>query len=164
LKLWVFLLILVELLLVAWFDIRTKKISNRWVLGNLLFAPVLYVLLPETYPWDWTVLIFPVGCILVGFFLFLLGIMGAGDSKYLASLFLITPPDLHMFLFTQLINSTAIVGFVFLSLKIAKDFQKIRAYALSAYWQGLKETIRSHFSYAPVILMAWLLVGYKIWK
>jgi prepilin peptidase CpaA len=103
------------------------------------------------------------GWILIGFLLFLLGVMGAGDSKYLASLFAIIPPDLHMEMFLQLINATVAVGFVLMSFKIARDFKKIKAYALTNYWQGIKQTIRSRFSYAPVIFLAWVLLGFKLW-
>lgn len=89
--------------------------------------------------------------------------MGAGDSKYLASVFAVVPPDLQMVMFSQLVNATILVGLFLISLKLAKDFQKIKAYALTTYWQGLKEILRSRFSYAPVILIAWLFVGLKLW-
>lgn len=161
---WVFGLIFIELLVVSWIDIKTKKISNWWFPFNLVLAIVLHFVLPESYPWELATLIFPVGWIVGGFVFFLLGLMGAGDSKYIASLFLIIPVEQHANMFERIIYSTIIVGLVFLSLKIAKDFQKIKAYALSTYWQGFKESIRSHFSYAPVILLAWLLLGVELWK
>jgi prepilin peptidase CpaA len=152
-------------LIVAWRDLRIKKISNAWALINfLLVAPSLYIFNSDVYPWSWSVLIYPVSWIIGGFILFNLRIMGAGDSKYLASLFAITPPGMHEKMLLILIYSTLMVGFVLLGKKIAQDFRKIRAYAITAYWKGLRDSIRSQFSYAPVILLAWLILGLKIWK
>jgi prepilin peptidase CpaA len=160
----IYLFLLLQLFIVSWVDIRTRKISNFWsILNAAILAPVLYIFVQDLYPWDWTVLIFPAGWILIGFFLFLLGIMGAGDSKYLASVFAVVPPDLQMVMFSQLVNATLLIGGFLILLKIAKDFQKIKAYALNTYWLGLKEIFHSRFSYAPVIFIAWIFVGLKLW-
>jgi prepilin peptidase CpaA len=158
-----FTLVLIQLLAVSWIDIKIKKISNRWFLFNTLLALVCYLFLKDDYVLKWSVLIFPLSIIVIGFLLFLVEIMGAGDSKYLASLFLITPPSLHMLLLEKIIYSTATVGFIFLGVKFLRDFQKIKAYAFITYWKGLKEIIRSRFSYAPVILLAWILLGMQQW-
>jgi prepilin peptidase CpaA len=156
-------LVLIQLLAVSWIDIKIKKISNRWFLLNSLLSMGCYVFLKDEYPLNWTILIFPISIIVIGFLLFLVDIMGAGDSKYLATLFLLTPPSLQMLLMEKLVYSTAMVGIVLLALKFIKDFQKIKAYAFNTYWKGLKETIRSRFSYAPVILLAWILLGMQLW-
>lgn len=162
-SLWVFFLILTQLILVSWIDIKIKKISNLWLLLNTLLAVSLHFILPESYPWDWASLIFPIGWIVLGFFLYLIKVMGAGDSKYLASLFLIIPLELQGPMFEKIVYSTLVVGMVTLLFKIAKDFQKIRAYAFISNWKGLIENIRSEFSYAPVILIAWILLGAQRW-
>jgi prepilin peptidase CpaA len=156
-------LVLIQLLAVSWIDIKIKKISNRWFLLNTALSMGCYLFLRNEYPWDWTILIFPVSIVIVGFLLFLVDIMGAGDSKYLSSLFLLTPPSLQMLLLEKLVYSTAVVGIVLLTFKLIRDFQKIKAYALITYWKGLKDTIRSRFSYAPVILLAWVLLGVQQW-
>lgn len=160
----IFILILIQLAIVSWIDIKTKKISNLWFLFNLLMAVGFHFIYPQYYPWVWTALIFPIGWIIIGFILFLLGIMGAGDSKYLASLFLVIPVEQQAVLFEKIIISTLIVGFATLAIKVAKDFQKIKAYAISTYWVGLKDSIKSHFSYAPVIFLAWILLGVEQWR
>jgi prepilin peptidase CpaA len=90
--------------------------------------------------------------------------MGAGDSKYLSSLFFIIPLEHQGLMLEKIIYATCVVGFVMLSLKFLKDFQKIKAYAFSTYWRGVKESIRSSFSYAPVIFLAWILFGIGQWK
>lgn len=161
---WLYALVLVQLIIVSWIDIKTKKISNYWFLINLVLAIALYIVLPEAYPWQWTALLFPGGWLVVGFLLFTLGVMGAGDSKYLASLFLLIPLKYQTPVLEKIIYTTIVVGLSFLGFKLAKDFQRIKAYAFSTYWRGLLLSIRSSFSYAPVVLMAWLLWGMELWK
>lgn len=155
----VYSIILVQLLVVAWLDLKTKKISNYWVLSNMVAAPLLYYFLPD-YAFDWNLFLFPFGFIVMGFLFFLMGIMGAGDSKYLASLFLILPLEYHYSFFEKLLLSTMTVGSILLGWKLIKNFSRIRAFLLSQYWQGLKDVIKSKFSYAPVILLAWLMLRF----
>lgn len=162
--LWIYFFILIELAVVSWIDVRTKKISNLWFIFNLLLAVVFHYFYQESYPWQLTTLFFPVIWLLAGFGLYWLEIMGAGDSKYLSSLFFIIPLEHQGLMFEKIIYSTCVVGFVMLSIKFLKDFQKIKAYAFSTYWKGVKESIRSSFSYAPVIFLAWILFGIGQWK
>ena len=157
-------LILIQLLVVSWIDIKSKKISNLWLLINLLLAVACYLLIPEIYPWQWAALLFPLGWLVGGFILFTIGIMGAGDSKYISSLFLLTPVEYQSQLMEKIIYTTIVVGLVVLTFKLIKDFQRIKAYAFSTYWKGLMESIRSRFSYAPVVLLAWILLGVEFWK
>lgn len=162
-NLWVFILLLVELVFVTQIDIRTAKIPNRWVLLNLGLAPFLYLLFPSTYQWDWMVLLFPLGFIFFGFILFLMGIMGAGDSKYLASLFLLVPHREHLPLAEMLLSVTLIVGSLLLLRTVLKKSTEVRAYLVSHHWRGLLSLIKSRFSYAPVILIAFSLTGVLRW-
>lgn len=155
--------ILVELLIVGWIDIKQKIISNYWILANLTLSIVFHVTLNELYPVTWEILIFPMGFIIIGFFLFLMGVMGAGDSKFIASLFLLIPLEYHMMFFEKLILSTMVTGFILLAWKIAHNRVILKTYVFSQYWAGIKETIRSKFSYAPVLVIAWILLGLKIW-
>lgn len=161
---WIYGLILLQLAYVSWVDIQTKKISNSWLIINLVLALGLSFIFPDLYPWEWGRLLFPVGWVVVGFLLFILNVMGAGDSKYLAGLFLIIPSIFQMEMLEKLVVSSLVVGLVMLIFKIIKDFQKIKAYAFSTYWQGLKDSIRSSFSFAPVILLAWLIFGVQLWS
>lgn len=160
----IFILIGLELMLVAWWDVKHKKISNYWVLTNILLAIFLHMMFSDMYPLTWEFFIFPVSWILIGFVLFLAKIMGAGDSKFLASLFLLIPHELHMVMFEKLLLTTIIVGLITLTFKVIKDFQKLKAYTLNTYWKGIIISIRSRFSYAPVIVLAWLLLGVDLWK
>lgn len=160
----VFGLIFFQLLVVAWIDLKTHKISNRWAFLNIGLSIVFHIFLQSYYPLTWEILIFPLGFLVIGFFLFLLNIMGAGDSKYLASLFLLIPLELHLVFFERLLLSTILVGALLLSLKIIKHFTQLRAYFINRYWSGIKGIIKSRFSYAPVILVAWIILGVSLWR
>jgi prepilin peptidase CpaA len=153
-----------QLMLVAWFDLKKKTISNYWPLFNTLVAIIAYLAFPQTYEFNWEILFFPLGFIVIGFLLFLMGIMGAGDSKYLASLFLVIPVQYHLPFFEKLLIATILIGGFLLSFKVVMNFSKLKAYMWAQYWNGLKETIRSKFSYAPVILLAWILLGVQEWR
>lgn len=159
----VFALILVQLLIVGWIDYKTEKISNKWIAVNIAVSVVLHLFVRSLYPLSWEVIIFPVGFIVVGFLLFLMNIMGAGDSKYLASLFLIVPLEYQIIFFEKLVLSTVFTGSILLLYKIITQRQKLKAFFISRYWGGIKETIQSRFSYAPVVTVAWILLGFNIW-
>lgn len=160
----IFFLILIELFFVGWIDLKTKKISNRWVLANIGASVVAHLLLSDLYPFTWSVFFFPMGFLTGGFLLYLLGIMGAGDSKFLASLFLLIPLEFHLTFFEKLIYSTMITGSFLLLFKVFEHGQTLKAYIFSRYWKGIKQTISSRFSYAPVICVAWILMGLYLWK
>lgn len=160
----VFLLVFCELLIVAWIDFKTCKISNKWLLVNCLMALGFYLLLPEAYQFNWEIFIFPIGFIIGGFLLYLVNIMGAGDSKFLASLFLMIPLEYHFPYFEKLIISTVITGAILLLYRISINGGKLKAYLVNRYWEGIKVTIKSRFSYAPVILLAWMLLGRSLWS
>jgi prepilin peptidase CpaA len=160
----IYTLILGELLIVAWIDFKTKKIWNHWILGNVLVAITFHLFLRSLYPLHWETLLFPVGFVLIGFLLFLVNVMGAGDSKFLASLFLIIPLEFHQLFFSKLILSTIVTGGLLLIYRIIKNGPDLRAYLASGHWEGIKLTIRSRFSYAPVIFLAWIMTGLDVWR
>jgi Flp pilus assembly protein protease CpaA len=159
---WIYSLILLELAIISFIDIRTKKISNFWSIGQLVAAVLLYISF-DTYQWSWTVLVYPLIWFVIGFGLFILGIMGAGDSKLIASLYFLIPLTLHHVMLEKILISTIVVGFMNFFIKIIKDFRTIKAYALSAYWQGFWVKMKSSFSFAPVVMLAWVLLGVQLW-
>ena len=160
----VFTFILIELVLVGWIDFKTQKISNRWIIINLVASVVLYATFKENYPLSWEVLIFPLGFIFVGFFLYLVNVMGAGDSKYLASLFLVVPLDLHLVLFEKIVLTTISTGAFLLIYRIFLNRNDFKAFLVSHHWEGIKQILKSRFSYAPVILLSWVFLGLHIWN
>lgn len=159
----IFGLILIELMFVAWIDYKTEKISNKWIAVNAVASVILHLTVRTLYPWSWEVLLFPIGFVVVGFLLYLLNIMGAGDSKFLASLFLIVPLEFHLLFFSKIVISTIVVGAVLLMIRFIKHGPQLKAYFVSQYWEGIKITLKSRFSYAPVIFLAWIILGMNIW-
>ncbi len=151
-----------ELAVVAWGDVRTQKIPNAWSLFNIgLFVACLFAL-PQYYPLQWGTFLYSVVFLVVGFVLFLLRIMGGGDSKFLFSFFLLVPGPLQPRALLLLLVSTILIGgFLFLT-NLGKNHEKIVAYLKSGYIKGIKECFGTKFSFAPVILLAWMWLGWEI--
>lgn len=160
---WVYFLILVELFVVSLVDIKKSRISNYWFFINLILGISFYIIPGGDYAWSWEVLIFPVGFIVVGFLLFLVNIMGAGDSKFLTSLFLVVPLKYHQYLFDRIVITTLVIGVIILIISLLREREKIQAFAINRYWKGAFLSLKSRFSYAPVIFIAWLSLGMFIW-
>ena len=155
----IFYLILIQLIIVSLGDISSKKIPNLWPLLNLIFYPVLCYLFPEYYSFHWQSFIFPFAFLIVGFILFLLKIMGGGDSKYLFSLFLIIPLAMHERMLNFLLLSTVIIGSFVLITNLVGSMEKIVQSLKLGDYNKVKVYFGTKFSYAPVILIAWIWLG-----
>jgi prepilin peptidase CpaA len=147
--------ILLCLVAVAWIDIKTQKISNRWTLLNLIVFVGLLILSP-LHPLTFSTLIYPVLMLMVGFVLFILNVMGAGDAKYLASLFLIIPLTWQAPFFELLVLSTCLVASVLIIVNILRNYSRVIREIRNRNLKGLSSCFGTRFSYAPVILFAWL--------
>lgn len=154
----IFYIILLQLIIVSWVDIKTTKIKNYWFLGNSLLGIVLQLTL---YHFDWQFIIYPLATILIGLILFEFKIMGAGDSKYMASLFLLAPASSHHLLLISFIESTIVVGIMMLLMGIMRKHQEFWTCLRLRDIKGIISLVRSRFSYAPVMLIGWLLWGVK---
>jgi prepilin peptidase CpaA len=159
----IFFLILVELVIVAVIDLKTQKIANYWSLVNLCGALICYTTLRDLYPFEAEIFLFPILTVFIGFFLYLANIMGAGDSKYLASLFFLMPPENHLIFFEKLVGATLVVGAILICWKVIKSFTEMKGHFYAKNYKYLIQMIRSSFSYAPVILLAWILLGVDRW-
>jgi len=157
-----FIFLGLELILVAYLDFTKKKISNFWPILNLLIFFVIILFFRGTYSLTFEHFYFPVGILIVGFFLFLVGVMGPGDTKYLFSLFLLLPFQDQKILFFCLIYVTILVGSILLLLHAIQNFGKIVLALKSVSWGPLKGVFKTKFTYAPLILMAWIWYGWKI--
>jgi prepilin peptidase CpaA len=157
----VFIFLSIQLLVVAYGDLKTRKISNVWILINFIFFCVLTFLFPKIYLWSIGALIFPIAFILVGFTLFLLNIMGGGDSKYLASFFLLVPLSFQETVLVYLLCTTVIVGSSLLLFNALQNFDKIIVLIRIGDIQGIKKVFGKKFTYAPVIFIAWMWFGWQ---
>jgi prepilin peptidase CpaA len=160
-NLYLYSVVLIQLLLISWIDLKTKRIYHLWPIFNFFLG--LGLLVGGVHPLAYQHFYFPLGMLIIGFIFFLFRIMGGGDSKYLASLFFITPFEYHYLLFEKLVLVTMIVGSLLLMMTVVRQGARIKAYFVGMYWQGFKDIIKSRFSYAPVILIAWLYLGVHEW-
>ena len=160
----VYLFIAIQLLFVAYIDFKTKKISNMWMAINFIFFCLLTFVFPKTYVWSIHVFIFPMAFLFVGFVLFMLNIMGGGDSKYLSSLYLLVPLDFQETTFVYLLYATVLVGSTLLLFNTLKNLDIIVNHFKMKDIAGIKKIFGKKFTYAPVIFIAWMWFGWQNYK
>lgn len=155
----IYTFIFLQLFFVTIGDVKYKKIPNLWSLLNIAIAVILFVLFPDLYIFGLKTFQFSIGFIIVGFMLFQLKIMGGGDSKFLASLFLIIPTANHDNFFYFLLISTIIVGVIaFLRNMVEQRGQLIQSIKLRDI-EGVRTVFGSKFAFAIVIMITWFLIG-----
>jgi prepilin peptidase CpaA len=157
-----YLFILIELILVSIGDIKTRKIPNLWVILNLIISLILFVLFPQIYEFRYEAFQFPIVFIIVGFVLFRLRIMGGGDSKYLASFFLLIPYKSQDEVFLYLLISTVVIGSLFFFANLFRNIDGIIQSFKESNLYGVKKYFGTKFAFAPVILVTWILVGWEL--
>lgn len=160
----IYIIILLQLLFISYVDIKTRKISNIWPIVNYLMFIVCLLLLPDVYKLTWEVFIYPAVFILVGFLLFVLKIMGAGDTKYLSSFFVLVPLESQDLVFIQLAYSTLVVGVILFAYNTFMNFNKIKSALILKNVQLIKTVYGKKFAYTPVICVSWIVMGVVIWR
>ena len=160
----VYLFISIQLLFVAYIDFKTKKISNMWMLINSVFFIILTLIFPDIYKWNLQVFIFPMAFLFVGFVLYILNIMGVGDSKYLSSLYLLVPLHFQETTFIYLLYATILVGSTLLVFNTLKHLDIIVIHFRMKDITGIKRIFGKKFTYAPVIFIAWMWFGWQNYK
>jgi prepilin peptidase CpaA len=85
--------------------------------------------------------------------------MGAGDSKYLFSLFLIIPSSWHMMAMYSLTICTLSIGVFSLLTTLAKNYEKIYYHLSVSEVKSAMSCFDRKFPFAPVIFISWLLLG-----
>jgi prepilin peptidase CpaA len=162
---WIFLFLTIELITVSIQDVRTQKISNYWSKLNLITFLILLFIAPEYYRFEWGTFFYSLVFLFVGFSLFLLKIMGGGDSKFLSTFYLLVPVALQPDALKYLLISTMIIGLFFLITNFAKNYQKIIEHTRKGEIHLIKQYFGSKFSFAPVILLSWVWLGFEktIW-
>lgn len=157
----VYLFLSIQLLFVAYTDFKTRTISNFWPIINIFVFLSLMWIFPQVYLFKWQILIFPIAFIFVGFILFLMKIMGGGDSKYLSSMFLLIPIEVQDTAFIYLLYTTVIVGSTLIIFNLLKNFDRICLMAKTYDINGIKKLFGKKFTYAPVIFIAWMWFGWQ---
>lgn len=157
-----FLFVLIQLIAVSYGDIKYKKIPNVYTLLNIVVFIILLFAYPKIYIFSWDTFIYPIAFLVVGFVLFLINIMGAGDVKYLFSFFLITPVENQDVVFYYLLLSTVSIGVLLLLINTVRNFEKLMNAIKIGNVVEIKSIYGSKFSFAPVILFAWVAFGWKV--
>ncbi len=159
----VYAFMFIQIFMVAINDVKYRKISNQWMILNMTLFVALLFIAPEHYQLTTETFFYSLTFLLVGFVGFFLKIMGPGDSKYLFSLFLVTPLVWHNSFFSVLLYSTCIIGGFSILTQLAQNYEKIADYAKVGYSKGIRECMGSKFPYAPVILMSWAWMGHHLY-
>ena len=159
LSLYIFLLI--ELSFVAFLDFKYRVIKNYWSVINLIIALVLFVSQSSLYPFSLGTFQFSIAFFIVGFLLYLLNVMGGGDSKFLATFFLLIPLNQQEAVFYYLLLITIIIGLAFFLKNIIINFEKLINGLKMKNKQMVKECFGTKFPYAPVIWVTWIWMGIK---
>jgi prepilin peptidase CpaA len=150
---------MVQLIVVSYGDVKDQKIPNFWTYLNIASFIILIFSYPEIYEFKFQTFFYSLVFLFVGFLLFLLKIMGGGDSKYLAAFYLLIPLNLQENAILKLLISTVIIGAFFLITNFAKSFDKIVQHLKNNEAHMLKNYFGTKFSFAPVILLSWIWLG-----
>lgn len=132
-----------------------------WPILNIIIFFLMLVLFPSNYHLEFNTFFYSLVFLVVGFVLFLLKIMGAGDTKYLFSFFLVVPVAMHESMLMNLLISTIIIGLFFLLQNTLKNFENIIESVRIGDIKRIKTYYGTKFSYAPVILISWIWLGWQ---
>ena len=152
LSLYIFLLF--ELAAVAWADLKYRKVPNLWSYLNFGLFLALTLSTSGIWSFSWMVFCWPLLIFIFGFLFFWLGIMGGGDAKYLASLFLVIPlRDQEPFMFALLI-ATIIASAVLILWNFYKESSSGKGFIVY-----IKENFGRKYPFIPVVFFSWAVYG-----
>lgn len=160
----VYIFVTIQLIVVSYVDLKIKKISNIWSLLNIGLYFLLLFIFPNEYHFSLNTFIFPTIFIVVGFALFMMNIMGGGDSKYLGTLYLLIPVSTQQIVFVHLLYATILVGSTLLLYNFLKNLDKTINHLKIGNIRGVQSVFGKKFSYAPVIFISWMWFGWQNYK
>ena len=160
----VYIFLVLQLIIVSYTDIKIKKISNYWFLFNGLVFVIFLLLFPHQYHFVFQTFFLSVILLVVGFVLFNLGIMGAGDSKYLSSFYLLIPLTLQKEAFVYCAYSIVVAGCFILAINTIKNAGKI-ARAIKQYnICEIKGVYGRKVPFIPIVFLSWIWFGINFWE
>ncbi len=147
--LWPILFFTFELIIISYLDIRDRKISNFWSVLNILLLPVLFIYFPAHFLWqESTHWFFGFVIFFVGFLLYLIKIVGAGDVKLLVVFVFCQPTKLQEEFLLTLFYMTAVFACLRIAYKILILYKKRRKLK--------KDYSFDKIPYAPIILLSYI--------
>lgn len=153
---------LIEIVIVGYLDFKYKKILNIWTLVNIGVYFLSLFVFKDYFSFNISTFMWPLGFLVVGFLLFVLRIMGGGDSKFLFSFFLIIPEYFHEVFFLNLIYATIVVGVLMIIFNTTKNFDKLKLAYQYKNLRYIRDVYGTKFTYAPIIALSWILFGWDI--
>lgn len=157
----IYFFILLELAVVSYADLLYKKIKNHWSILNICIFFVFIIIIPGGYQLKFDHFVLPLIFLGVGFLLFVLKIMGAGDTKFLSTLFLLVPLNLQYQFLLLLLYVTIFVGVLMLIFNSYTGRTILYNAFVNRDISRVKKVFGSKFTYAPVILLAWIWLGWE---
>ena len=159
---YLYLYLLVQLTAVSWRDINDRKISNAWGGINILAFIGLAIWQPNSYPFILSSFYYPLACFALGWGLFYWKLMGAGDSKFLASFFLLIPAQYHQQFLLTLLWSSVGVSASWILYRSAYHLRQLVFIVQVKDYSQLRHIYSKKIAFAPVILLAWLIFGHTV--
>jgi prepilin peptidase CpaA len=155
----VYLFMLIELLAVSYIDLFRKKIANIWSVLNIVVFCILLFILPNHYSINVKSFSYPLIFLFVGYVLFMLKIMGGGDSKYLSTMFLLVPENHQDAAMISLIYTTIFIGTSIILFNTFKNYKSIWESLKNRKYDRIRLIYGKKLTYAPVILLSWFVFG-----
>ena len=155
-----FIYIFVELLFVSIIDYRSRKVSNWWSVVHLAIFSVITLFL-SINPWSWEGPVYASVFLAIGFALFSLNIMGAGDVKFISTLFLLIPAQFLFPFFINMLYATILVGSTLLTFSLVKHYNGIISAIAHRDVKTAWAFFGSKFAFIPIVFMAWIAL---IWQ
>ncbi len=156
----VYIFLLIELVAVSYLDILHRKVSNLWPILNLLIFVIVVTIVPDVYKFELKQFFYSIAFLIVGFSLFLLKVMGPGDTKFLFSFFILIPVSQHETAFLGLLYLTILMGSSLFLYNSYQNRKKISEAIKQSDISAIKEIYGTKFPYAPVILLSWIWFGW----
>ena len=154
----------IELIVVSYCDFKSRHILNIWSVLNILLYCVFLIIFSDIYTPTISALVIPSMWIFVGFFLYKWNIMGAGDSKYLCTFFLLIPQAIQMEMLESLAYGTLLTGLPLLVFNVCKNIKSIILFLRTKDYLSLKGYFGKKITYIPVIFISYILFIIKIYK
>lgn len=155
----IFAFVTLNLAIVAFYDLKTRKIKNIWSVINLIFGITFLLIDKESYAFKLSHFVYPFAFLAITFLLFWMKIMGAGDSKYLTTFFFLIPTKMHEIFLHHLILVTAAIGLLFLVFNIIKRRHDVVNELFLGKIKSIYFKLGTKIPYAPVALAAWIWLG-----
>lgn len=159
-----FLFLLFELIIITYLDFRYRKIPNHYIILNIILYFFFISIFKEHYSIVFSHYIYSIIFFILGFIFFLhpLKIMAGGDSKLLASIFLLLPTDFQDLFLLNLLWVTILVTSICIILNLYENLNNIIEHVRRKNYSQIYE-FGKKIPFTPIILLSWGWLGIEIY-